>query len=260
MSALEFTTDELFAVLLARDLRSEDRVVQVGANMPVARAAVILANMTRLPDMRICIGLGCENLAGGRTPPPVYPFLFDQRGTEGSESLMHQQFVFDDISKPDVFFFGGLQLDRRGNINLLGLTKPEGGWKLRGPGAIALPSMTTTCRGYYIVMPRHDARSFVEKVDLITALGDRTKRAELGIEGGGARLVLSPLGVFDFDDAGDMRIRSLHAGVTVEQAQEATGFPLVVPAAVPDTTPPTAEELKVLRTRVDLEGVLRGGR
>lgn len=255
----DYSTNELFAVVLARDLRPEDKVIQVGANMPVARVAAILANMTRLPDARIFLGLAGDNLSGGRKPAPVYQFLFDQRALVGAESLMHQQFVFDDISRPDVFFFGGLQVDRRGNINLLGLRRPDGGWKLRGPGAIALASMTAHCRGSYIVMPRHDLRSFVERVDLITALGDKQRREELRLPGGGPRLVVSPLGVFDFDDAGDMRIRSVNPGITVEQVHEATGFPLVVPAEVPVTEPPTTEELELLRERIDIEGVLRDG-
>ena len=74
--------------------------------------------------------------------------------------------------------------------------------------------MSTSCDGYYIVMPRHDPRTFVEKVALITALGDRTERERLSFPGGGARFVLSPLGVFDFDD--DRRHASplLHEGVT----------------------------------------------
>jgi glutaconate CoA-transferase subunit B len=36
-----------------------------------------------------------------------------------------------------------------------------------------------------------------------------------------------------------------------------TGFELVIPASVPATEPPSAEELHVLRTRVDAAGLLR---
>ena len=45
--------DELFAILLARDLRPEDRTIMVGANMPMARAAAVLASITTHPDARI---------------------------------------------------------------------------------------------------------------------------------------------------------------------------------------------------------------
>jgi glutaconate CoA-transferase subunit B len=251
----EYGINELFAILLARDLRAEDRSVQVGANMPMARAAAVMASLTRLPDLRVLLGLGVTNLAGAATAPPVYPFLFDPRSQVG-EALMVQERAFDDARRPDVFFVGGLQVDRRGNINLFGIPGADGGWKLRGPGGVALGSMSANCAGYYIVMPRHDPRTFVEKVALITALGDRTERDRLGLPGGGPRLVLSPLGVFDFDDDGDMRVRSLHDGVDPAQVIEATGFPLAGIDDPPRTEPPSAAELTLLRERVDVDGTL----
>jgi glutaconate CoA-transferase subunit B len=253
--AADYSLQELFAVLLARDLRPSDRSVQIGANMPMARAGAVMASLGRLPDLRILIGLGVNNLAGGR-PLPVYPFLFDPRSQVG-EATMVQETVFDDAKLPDVFFVGGLQVDRRGNINLFGVGDGNGGWKVRGPGGIALATMSTNCAGYYIVMQRHEPRTFVERVDLITALGDRTERERLRLPGGGPRFVLSPLGVFDFDEAGDMRVRSLHEGVTLEAAREATGFDLVAAGSPPLTEPPSAAELELLRGRVDVEGTLR---
>lgn len=246
--------DELFAILLARDLRPDDRAIQVGANMPMARAAAVLANLTTHPDARVVLGLAVENLSGGRRPPPVRPFVFDPRSL-GGEAPMEQAAVFDDVSRPDVFFVGGLQVDRRGNINLFGIADGQGGWRMRGPGSIALATMSTTCRGYYIVMPRHDPRTFVERVDHISALGDATERRRLRLPGGGPRLVLSPLGVFDFDPAGDMRTVSLHEGVDAEALQAASAFPLAADGA-PTTTPPTDAELTLLRERVDLDGLL----
>ncbi|QEC48114.1 hypothetical protein FSW04_11405 [Baekduia soli] len=251
----EPSINELFAILLARDLREDDRTIMVGANMPMARAAAVLASLTTHPDVRVLIGLGVHGLGDGADPPGVYPFLFDPRTLIG-EALMFQSRVFDDMNRPDVFFFGGLQLDRRGNLNLFGIPDGEGGWKMRGPGSLALATMSTYCKGYYIVMPSHDPRTFVERVSLISALGDATERRRLKLPGGGIRMVLSPLGVFDFDDAGDMRVRSLHAGVTADQVREATGFELVWPDEVPVTPAPTDAELEVLRGRVDVHGTL----
>ena len=193
--------NELFAILLARDMRPDDRTVQIGANMPMARAAAVLANLTTHPDMRILIGLGVHALGDGAEPPAVHPFLFDPR-TLAAEAAMCQGEAFDDVHRPDVFFMSGLQVDRRGNVNLVGIPDGDGGWKVRGPGSVALASMSTNCGGYYIVMGRHDPRTFVERVSLITALGDATERRRLRFPGGGPRLVLSPLGVFDFDRRG----------------------------------------------------------
>ena len=252
----DYTTNELFAVLLARDFRHGDQTIMVGANMPMARAAAVLASMTSHPDARVFLGQGIQALGDAQSPPAVHPFLFDPR-TLAAEALMIQGRVFDDMSRPDVFFVGGLQVDRRGNLNLFGIPDGEGGWKMRGPGSIALATMSTHCAGYYIVMPRHDPRTFVDRVALISALGDLTERARLGFPGGGPRLVLSPLGVFDFDFDGEMQVRSIHAGVTPAQLREATGFDLNVPDDVAVTEPPTDEELALLRERVDVAGTLR---
>jgi glutaconate CoA-transferase subunit B len=118
--------------------------------------------------------------------------------------------------------------------------------------------MSTNCAGYYIVMQRHEPRTFVERVDLITALGDRAERERLRLPGGGPRFVLSPLGVFDFDADGEMKIRSLHEGVSLEQVREATGFELSADGdgEPPATEPPSAAELELLRERVDVERTL----
>jgi glutaconate CoA-transferase subunit B len=257
MTTAAASLNELFAILLARDMRPEDRTIMVGASMPMARAAAVMANLTTHPDARILVGLGVQALGAGGEPPAVHRFLFDPRTLAG-EALMYQAEVFDDANWPDVFFFSGLQLDRRGNLNLFGIPDDAGGWKMRGPGSVALATMSTNCRGYYIVMPRHDARTFVEKVALISALGDRQERARLKFPGGGPRLVVSPLGVFDFGDDGEMRVVSLHEGVTEEQLAEATGFELAVPAEVARTPPPTDAELELLRERVDVNGTLAG--
>jgi glutaconate CoA-transferase subunit B len=54
-----------------------------------------------------------------------------------------------------------------------------------------------------------------------------------------------------------MRLKSVHDGVTVEQVVENTGFELIIPNTVSTTEPPTATELHVLRTRIDVRGALR---
>ena len=62
-----------------------------------------------------------------------------------------------------------------------------------------------------------------------------------------------------YDDASKrMRVDSLHPGVSFEQVQDATGFELLRAPAVGDTPPPRAEELKVLRERIDPLGYVIG--
>jgi acyl CoA:acetate/3-ketoacid CoA transferase beta subunit len=64
--------------------------------------------------------------------------------------------------------------------------------------------------------------------------------------------VVSNLGVFDFETPDHaMRVRSVHPGVTVDEIVAATGFELIVPAGVPETRPPTAEDLRLIRDVID---------
>jgi hypothetical protein len=63
-------------------------------------------------------------------------------------------------------------------------------------------------------------------------------RAEQGWTGRGPSVVVTDLGVYRFDEAGAMFPASLHPGVTSEQAHEATGWDLTLPADLETTAPP----------------------
>ena len=62
------------------------------------------------------------------------------------------------------------------------------------------------------------------------------------------RLIVSDLCVMDFkgpDHA--IRVKSLHPGVSFEQVQAATGFPLLKAADMGETPLPSAEQLEIIR-------------
>lgn len=48
-----------------------------------------------------------------------------------------------------------------------------------------------------------------------------------------------------------MMLLATHPGVTVEKVLENTGFELIIPKEVAQNEPPSADELRVLRTEVD---------
>jgi glutaconate CoA-transferase subunit B len=69
-------------------------------------------------------------------------------------------------------------------------------------------------------------------------------------KGAGPRYLVSDLGQFDFAN-GRMRLISYHPGVSVEQVQKKTGFPLEIAPDLIETPPPAAEELRLLREEID---------
>jgi hypothetical protein len=50
---------------------------------------------------------------------------------------------------------------------------------------------------------------------------------------------------------------SVHPGGTVEAVAAATGFPLKLAPTVAQTAPPTADELRLIRTEIDPLGIRR---
>ena len=52
-----------------------------------------------------------------------------------------------------------------------------------------------------------------------------------------------------------MRLRSVHAGVTVDEIVAATGFELAIEREVPASRPPTDEELHWIREVIDPNGL-----
>ncbi|WP_327248706.1 CoA-transferase subunit beta [Streptomyces sp. NBC_01320] len=151
---------------------------------------------------------------------------------------------------------GATQIDRHGNQNISCI----GDWaapKRQLLGVRGAPLNTLNNPTSYWI-PRHSARVFVERVDMVCGVGyDRAAAA-----GPAATRyhripdVISNLGVFDFETPDrTMRLRSLHPGVTAEEVVEATGFALTIPDEVPYTREPTAAELRLIREVIDPKGV-----
>ena len=89
------------------------------------------------------------------------------------------------------------------------------------------------------------------------AMARAIAREQAGLNPSGPRFVVTELAVLGFNAATKrMQLESLHPGVSVGLVQERTGFPLLVPDAIPITPPPTDEELAILRHRVNPHGRL----
>ncbi|MHB8341254.1 MAG: CoA-transferase subunit beta [Mycobacteriales bacterium] len=150
---------------------------------------------------------------------------------------------------------GASQLGRWGDQNISCI----GEWRrpaVQLLGVRGAPGNTVNHRTSYWV-PRHSARVFTEPVDMVSGVGARRAAAhpaarrhhQLG-------RVVTDLAVLDFATPdGAMRLVSVHPGVSVQEVESATGFPLERPdTGVAVTREPDRDELELIRTLLDPAG------
>ena len=80
-------------------------------------------------------------------------------------------------------------------------------------------------------------------------------RREGGWLGRGPSIVVTDLGVYRFDETGEMRLESLHPGATLDAVRETIGWDIKVAPDLAATPAPTADELRLIREELDPEGV-----
>lgn len=250
---------EVMACLMSRQLR-DGEMVGTGAGSAVARAACRLAQLKHAPNLSyVAGGSGAVN----SLQEPLVNSSCDYTNLICEAVISTAELIASvGTGKLTTFLYGGLQVDKYGNVNLSVIgdyNKP----KLRGPGSAALPFLPNAERAI-IFMTDHTPRSFVEKVDFRTAPGFleggeswRQAKANGQIRGNGPFLVISPLAVLDFEEESKaMRLVSVHSDTTFEEVIAATGFELIIPAEVPTTVAPSTLELTLLR-QFDTSGLLR---
>lgn len=142
---------------------------------------------------------------------------------------------------------GASQIDRHGNQNIscIGPFEKPTNQLLGVRGAPG----NTVCHATSYWVPKHSTRVFVDKVDMISGVGtDRGVPVDL-------RRIVTDLAVLDLGGPdGTLRLVSVHPGVTVEDVQAATGFPLHVDDVV-ETRLPTDTELRLIREVLDPKGL-----
>jgi glutaconate CoA-transferase subunit B len=253
--AKEYTMAELMVVAASREIRDKE-VVFVGMRLPLL--GFLLAISAHAPG-----AVGIYELGIVRDEPAPEPIL-----TMGDLPNLYRALCLSDTGEVmgilqrgevDVSFIGGAQVDRFGNLNttLIGdIQKPA----TRLPGSGGACDLASLAKRHIIVMAHRNHR-FVPRVDYITSPGygdggDWRKRN--GLARGGPSTVITTLGILKFrEQTREMELSSLHPGVTVEEVQKNTGWPLKISKNLTTTTEPTAEELSNLK-RFDPEGYWTG--
>ena len=148
----------------------------------------------------------------------------------------------------DVGFLGGAQIDRRGNLNstVIGsYAHPKA--RLAGSGGAA--DIASFARRTIVLMP-HDPRRFPAAVDFVTSPGHPEGRRRPN----GPAAVVTDLGLFDYDEDGEMRLTALHEGIDLAEVQGRTGWPMRVAPHLEEIPPPTPQELEALAELRRTEG------
>jgi glutaconate CoA-transferase subunit B len=131
----------------------------------------------------------------------------------------------------------------------------------RLPGSGGACEIAINAREVFVIM-RQTRRSFVESIDFRTSPGNlggvegaERIRREGGWIGRGPTVVVTDLGIYHFDEAGEMRLDSVHPGASVEVVRETIGWDIAVAPEVAATAPPTEGELRLIREELDPGGV-----
>jgi glutaconate CoA-transferase subunit B len=233
------------ACVFARDM-IDGTFGACGMHSEIGLSACLLAQRTTAPNLVIQTG-ATINPSIERLPISA----MDWQVSRNAEAILPGFMSIWNLSKPllNFEFYGGLQIDQYGNVNLLGAPG------ILGPGAAA-GSGGARYDFYYVYTHRHNRRIFVSECDFITVPG---RRARGGLPGGRPRLIVTPVCVFDFTGGLHFQIalRSLHPGRSLDEVRDLTGFEFAIPGGPPPTTVvPSDHELAILRD-IDRDGRLR---
>ncbi len=255
LETLPFSSAEMMIVAAARELAGQ-RVCFVGVGLP--NIAVNLAQRTVAPDLQLVYESGVFGARPARLPLSIGdPTIVT--GAVAVTSMLELFGYYLQRGLVDVGFLGAAQIDRFGNINTTVIgdyARP----RTRLPGSGGACEIAINARQVFVIM-RQSTRSFVERIDFRTSPGNlggaeaaaRTRR-EQGWMGSGPSVVVTDLGIYHFDQDGEMRLDSLHPGATLDQVRGSMGWEVRTATDLARTLPPTSEELRLIREELDPSG------
>ena len=166
------------------------------------------------------------------------------------ETWMGFSRIFDNVwSGKRHAMVGPTQVDRFGQANISMVGADYRRPKAQMLGVRGFPGNSISHANSFFV-PQHSAKVFVAgEVDMVASIGYNPARLPRGysFDEIDIRQIITNLCVMDFGGPDrQVRIVSLHPGVTAAQVQEATGFALCIPDTIAETPAPTAAELALL--------------
>jgi glutaconate CoA-transferase, subunit B len=249
-----FTKTEMMIVAAARELAGQ-RVCFVGVGLP--NIAVNLAQRTVAPELQLVYEAGVFGARPARLPLSIGdPTIVT--GATAAMSMWELFAFYLQRGHVDVGFLGAAQIDRFGNINTT-VIGPYERPTTRLPGSGGACEIAINARQVFVIM-RQSTRSFVDRIDFRTSPGNLGGAAEAeairragGWNGRGPSVVVTDLGIWHFDETGEMRLDSLHPGATLDDVRSTMSWQPRVADALAATPEPTSEELRLIRDELDPE-------
>ncbi|MCF4166676.1 hypothetical protein L2U69_13570 [Zavarzinia compransoris] len=247
---MTYTLAELCITAAAEAWRDNGEVLASGIGL-IPRLAASLAKETFAPELM---------MTDGEAYLVEEPVPVGKRGDYKPkvEGWMTYARVFDVVYRGHRHAMTGpVQVDRFGqqNISVVGdYARPKAALL----GVRGIPGNTINHINSMFV-PNHSTRVFVPgEVDMVSGVGYNPARMADGRSDRflDLRLIVTDLAVLDFggrDHA--IRVRHLHPGITFDQVQAATGFPLEGKDTAAVTPAPTTEQLRLIREVLDPHNV-----
>ena len=239
----EVTLAELVIVACSEAWRGDGEVLASGIGV-LPRLGASLAKLTHTPELLLT---DAETFLV-EDPIPLGPRAGDPPSYSGYMSFER---VFECVwGGKRHAMIGPTQIDRFGQTNL----SVAGGTYAKPRAAIlgvrGLPGNSINHRNSMFV-PNHGPRVFVSgEVDMVCGAGYNPDRwtEGMGREFVDLRRIVTNFCVMDFGGPDyAVRVISLHPGVSFEQVQAATGFPLLRAPDLAETAWPTPEQLQIMR-------------
>jgi glutaconate CoA-transferase subunit B len=248
----EYSTLELMAACGSRAIKDHE-VVFVGTGLPML--ASLLAKRMHAKNAKIVYEAGFIDSNAIDIACSIADSRLAYRAS-AAVGLIETLGLLLQGGHCDVGFVGAAQIDEYGNLNTTYIGDFEHP-KVRLPGSGGGNDIVSSAKRIVVIM-KHEKRKFTKKLDYLTSPGfldgpDARKR--VGLKGGGPSLVVTDFCQLGFDDeTKKLKLLTVHPGMTVQQVVENTGCDLIVKEPVPETEPPTFEELNLLRA-IDPHGI-----
>ena len=251
----EYTPSELLICLSSR-VMEDGNTAFIGTGIPMLAAS--LAQAMHAPNLVAVFEFGGTGAILEKLPLAVGDMRTYNKGIAASgicDIMETAQRGFIEYG-----FLGGAQIDMYGNLNSTVIGDHDHP-KVRLPGSGGANDVGSACWRTIAIMI-HDTRRFMEKIDFITTPGylsgpGAREAAGLPVNTGPYRVVTNLCTLGYDEESKRMKLLSLNPGVTVDDVISNTGFELLLADEITQNDPPTAEELRILRTEVDPDGLYR---